>query len=65
MGIGDIYYYTSGVILFELNNKTTILLEKRTRDQLKQCGVKGQSYDDVIRQLMDVGKTASERSLLT
>jgi len=33
-------------------SKTTIILEKTTRERLKQCGVKGQSYDDVMQELV-------------
>jgi hypothetical protein len=32
--------------------KTTILLEKTTRDVLKQLGTKGQSYDNLINWLI-------------
>jgi len=33
--------------------KITIILEKTTRERLKQYGIKGQSYDEVINQLMN------------
>jgi hypothetical protein len=33
-------------------NKTTILVEKSTRDTLKQLGTKGQSYDKLINWLI-------------
>ncbi len=33
-------------------NKTTILVEKSTRDTLKQLGAKGQSYDNLINWLI-------------
>jgi hypothetical protein len=32
--------------------KTTILVEKTTRDVLKQLGTKGQSYDNLINWLI-------------
>jgi hypothetical protein len=32
--------------------KTTILVEKATRDILKQLGTKGQSYDNLINWLI-------------
>ena len=34
--------------------KTTILVEKTTRDVLKQLGTKGQSYDNLINWLIRV-----------
>jgi hypothetical protein len=40
-------------------NSTTIILKTETRDSLKQIGKKGQSYDEVIRDLIvkhDMGK---------
>jgi hypothetical protein len=33
-------------------NRTTILVEKTTRDVLKQIGTKGQSYDNLINWLI-------------
>jgi hypothetical protein len=33
-------------------DKTTILVEKTTRDVLKQLGTKGQSYDNLINWLI-------------
>lgn len=33
-------------------SETTILVKQTTRDQLKQLGHKGQSYDDVINELL-------------
>lgn len=35
-----------------LNLKTTILVEKETREVLKQLGSKGQSYDNLINWLI-------------
>jgi hypothetical protein len=34
--------------------KTTILVEKTTRDVLKQLGNKGQSYDNLINWLISI-----------
>lgn len=33
-------------------SKVTILVETTTRDRLKACGTKGQTYDDIIRELV-------------
>ena len=33
--------------------KTTIIVEDKTRDMLKQIGSKGQSYDDLIKKLIE------------
>ena len=33
-------------------SKTTILVEKSTRDNLKALGKKGDSYDDLISELL-------------
>ena len=35
-------------------DKTTILVEKTTRDILKQLGSKGQSYDNLINWLISI-----------
>jgi len=35
-------------------DKTTILVEKATRDVLKQLGYKGQSYDNLINWLISI-----------
>lgn len=32
---------------------TTIPLTKRTRDRLRQLGRKGETYDELLRRLMD------------
>jgi predicted CopG family antitoxin len=32
--------------------KTTILIETQTREELRKLGIKGESYDDIIRRLM-------------
>jgi predicted CopG family antitoxin len=33
--------------------KTTILIETKTREELRLMGIKGESYDDIIRRLID------------
>jgi predicted CopG family antitoxin len=33
--------------------KTTVLVENSTRDRLKKIGKKGQSYDDLINELIN------------
>lgn len=35
------------------NEKTTILVQKKTRDQLRALGKKGESYDDIIIRLLE------------
>jgi predicted CopG family antitoxin len=42
-------------------SKTTIILEKATRERLRQLGIKGQSYDDVINRLIDKKKGLPDR----
>ena len=36
--------------------KTTILIETKTREELRLMGTKGESYDVIIRRLMDFWK---------
>ena len=36
--------------------KTTIELSKETRDQLKELGKKGETYDEIIRKLLEPAK---------
>jgi hypothetical protein len=33
-------------------SKTTILIDNQTREQLKKFGIKGQTYDAIIQDLM-------------
>jgi hypothetical protein len=40
--------------------KTTILIETKTRDELRTLGVKGESYDDIIRRLMKFWKQSHD-----
>ena len=35
-------------------SKTTILVESKTRENLKQLGTKGQTYDDLINELIEM-----------
>ena len=38
------------------DEKTTILIRKSTRDELKKLGQKGDEYDEIIRRLIDYWK---------
>jgi predicted CopG family antitoxin len=42
------------------NEKTTIQVDIETRSRLEKLGVKGESYDDVIRRLLDELKSKSK-----
>jgi len=33
--------------------KTTISIQKKTRERLKEYGVKGDTYDDILNKLME------------
>ena len=33
--------------------KTTILIETETRDELRKLGTKGETYENIIRRLME------------
>lgn len=46
-----IYIYATHIIMNE-NEKTTILVTKKTREQLKTLGRKGESYEDIITRLL-------------
>lgn len=37
-------------------SKTTIQIDKNTRYELRQFGRKGETYDDVIKKLMEIAK---------
>jgi len=37
-------------------NITTIQLNKATRDELKKHGIKGETYDEIIRRLLELEK---------
>ena len=38
--------------------QTTIQISKETREKLKRVGRKGQTYDEVIQNLLEIGKKA-------
>lgn len=38
------------------DNITTIQIRKSTRDELKKLGIKGETYDTVIRRLLETAK---------
>ena len=40
-------------ISMNVNEKTTILVTRKTREQLKALGRKGETYDDIIVRLME------------
>ena len=42
-------------------NATTIQLSRETRDQLKQFGKMGETYDDVIRKLIRKAKECEKK----
>jgi hypothetical protein len=39
-----------------MSDITTIPLKKKTRDQLKKFGQKGETYDSVIKKLMSIAE---------
>ena len=39
--------------------KTTIELSKETRDRLKELGKKGETYEDIIKRLLELAKKES------
>lgn len=36
--------------------QTTIQISKDTREKLKKIGVKGQTYDEIIEKLLEIGQ---------
>ena len=40
--------------MYEVMEKSTILVRYMTRERLKHMGEKGQTYDDLINQLIDM-----------
>jgi hypothetical protein len=42
-----------------MSNKTTILLEKSTREKLSQIGKKFQTYDESIQELIALKESAA------
>ena len=43
-------------------NITTIQIDKATRDELKKHGIKGETYDIIIRRLMELAKKSKKNS---
>lgn len=43
-------------------NITTIQITKATRDELKKLGIKGETYDTIIRRLLELAKKSSKAS---
>jgi len=43
-------------------NITTIQISKATRDELKKHGIKGETYDIIIRRLLKSGKKSPKTS---
>lgn len=39
-------------------SKSTILIDSKTREGLKQIGRKGQTYDELINELLKKGRSA-------
>ena len=50
-----IYFYKFHIVT---NMKTTIIIEKETREHLRNVGRKNQTYDDLIRELIRAKYTA-------
>ena len=42
--------------MIDMGETTTIPLSKETRDLLKRYGQKGETYDDLIRRLLEVAE---------
>ena len=42
--------------MIEMGETTTIPLSKETRDLLKKFGQKGETYDELIRRLLDLAE---------
>ena len=40
-----------------MSGMTTIPIKKETRDMLKELGKKGETYDEIIRRLIDLWKS--------
>jgi len=41
-------------------NITTIQINKSTRDELKKHGIKGETYDEIIRRLLELADKSSK-----
>lgn len=42
-------------------NMTTIQLSIETRDQLKELGKKGETYDEIIKKLIELSKECEKK----
>jgi hypothetical protein len=42
--------------MIDMGETTTIPLSKKTRDLLKRFGQKGETYDDLIRRLLEIAE---------
>jgi len=40
-----------------MNDITTIVIERETRDKLKKIGKKGETYNDIIKRLIENNET--------
>ncbi len=43
-----------------MKDMTTIPIKKETRDMLKELGKKGETYDDIIRRLIDLWRAQKQ-----
>ncbi len=46
-----------------MDHQTTILIREATRERLKETGKKGETYDDLINQLLDYTKPTSFKNV--
>jgi len=44
-----------------MGHKTTVLLDAQTREDLRNIGRKGQSYDNLIRELIFIAQLATSK----
>ena len=52
----DVYNYYRLVLMNNMPYKTTIVIENETRNLLKEVGKKQQTYDQLIRELLELKK---------
>jgi predicted CopG family antitoxin len=50
--------------MYEVMEKSTILVRNMTRERLKHMGEKGQTYDDLINQLIDMKVKKTDQNSL-
>jgi TnpA family transposase len=50
--------------MYKVMVKSTILVQNRTRERLKHIGEKGQTYDDLINQLIDMKVNNTDQNSL-